>query len=58
VNETQVKSSEKLPNLAGQLSYANGVKEAARIRRQCTLDEWQIVLREARKIYHIRFAKA
>lgn len=56
--EPIVKLGEKLPDLASQLSYASSRKEAARIRRQCTLEEWQVVLREAKKIYHSRFVKA
>ena len=47
---------DRLKSLAGQLSYANGVKDAAKIRSQCTLDEWQVVLKEAKEIYNLRLA--
>lgn len=45
------KLSDRLALLAGELSRAKGVKEAARIRARCTLGEWNLILREARKIY-------
>jgi len=46
--------SEKLSDLASQLTYAQGVKAVARLRIQCSLKEWELVLAEARKIYHAR----
>jgi hypothetical protein len=48
----------KLQDLAYQLSSADGIKAAAKIRNRCTLEEWKVVLREARKIYHSRFVRA
>lgn len=42
--------SDKLMDLAGKLSYASGVKEVARLRRQCALVEWEQVVEEAKKI--------
>ena len=40
--------------LADDFSRAKSVKEAARIRSQCSLDEWKMVLNEARRIYNRR----
>jgi hypothetical protein len=48
----------RLQDLASQLSSADGVKAAAKIRNRCTLEEWKVVLREARRIYHFRFVQA
>jgi hypothetical protein len=38
-------------NLAVQFVYAKGVKEAARLRKQCDLKDWTSVLEEAKRIY-------
>jgi hypothetical protein len=46
--------SDKLVALARELSYARGVKDAARIRRQCGLEEWPLVLVEAKRFYGTR----
>jgi hypothetical protein len=45
--------SDKIKNLAGQFVYARDAKEAARLRIQCTLEEWKQVL-EHSKILHAR----
>lgn len=44
----------RLSNLSSQLSYASGVKAAARIRSRCTLEEWELVLDEAKILYNER----
>lgn len=44
----------KLNLLADDLSRAISVKESARLRRQCTLEEWQLVLAQAKKVYDRR----
>lgn len=41
----------RLQGIANQLAYAIDVKEAARLRRQCYLEEWYFVLAEAKNIY-------
>lgn len=46
--------SDKLAQLANELSHAKGVKEAARIRSRCTLEQWARVLNEAKRIYLLR----
>jgi len=38
-------------NLAVQFVYAGGVKEAARLRKQCDIKDWALVLEEAKRIY-------
>jgi hypothetical protein len=43
--------SDKLVGLAGQLSYASEAKQAARVRSQCSLEEWSLVLAEAKLVY-------
>lgn len=48
--------SEKVMDLATRLSYADSAKEAARLRIQCSLDEWEIVKEEAKRLYHVRRA--
>lgn len=50
--ETQL--NEKLVDLAVQLSYARGVKEAARLRAQCELGDWEWVKVEAKRLYVAR----
>lgn len=50
--ETQL--SEKLSDLAKQLTYAQDIKGVARLRIQCDLKEWELVIAEARKIHHAR----
>jgi len=50
----ETKLSDKLRDLAEQLTYAQGVKQVARLRIQCDLAEWNLVIAEARKIYHAR----
>jgi hypothetical protein len=42
--------------LASQLSYASTRKQAAGVRSQCTLEEWNLVLDEAKKLYSMRKA--
>lgn len=49
--------SEKLVDLARQLSYAQTVKDVARLRIQCELDEWELVIAEARRLYAERHPK-
>jgi len=44
----------KLDSLATQFSYATGVKDAARIRSQCSLEEWAEVKKRAKEIYFLR----
>lgn len=41
----------EIHNLAVQFVYAGGVKEVARLRKQCDLKDWALVLDEARKIH-------
>jgi hypothetical protein len=42
--------SDKIKSLGAQYAYATSVKEAARLRIQCTRKEWEAVLEEARLI--------
>lgn len=49
---------EKVMDLATRLSYAESAKEAARLRIQCSLGEWEIVKEEAKRLYHVRQAVA
>lgn len=41
----------EIHNLAVQFVYASGVKEVARLRKQCELKDWSLVLEEAKMIY-------
>lgn len=43
--------SDRLMDLAAQFAVATSVKEAARLRAKCELEEWKLVLVEAKKIY-------
>lgn len=45
---------DKLDYLATQFSFASTVKESAKIRLQCSLDEWSEVKRRAKDIYFLR----
>ena len=51
--ETEI--TERLSDLAQQFVWASGVKEpvkeAAKLRSQCTLEEWGLVVKEAKRIY-------
>ena len=42
--------SDKVASLAAQFAYATSLKEAARLRIQCTRKEWEDVLFEAKLI--------
>jgi len=46
--------SDKLLDLAGQLTYAASVKDVARLRRQVDLSEWTLVKAEAKRIVALR----
>ncbi|HEY6020474.1 MAG TPA: hypothetical protein VIY48_11375 [Candidatus Paceibacterota bacterium] len=46
-----MKLSDRLMDVAAQFAAASNVKEAARLRAKCTLEEWKMVLVEAKKIY-------
>lgn len=48
------KLSDKVLELAPQLSYAQTVKDVAKLRIQCELIEWELVVAEARRIYASR----
>jgi len=50
-------NSDKLLSLSSQFAYASGVKEAAKLRSQCTLEEWQQVLAASKEIYRRRMAR-
>lgn len=42
----------KLSDLAVRLTYAQGVKDVAKLRSQCDLADWKLVVAEAKRIHH------
>jgi hypothetical protein len=47
----ETKLSDRLQDLAGQLSHAGDVKRAAKLRSQCSLEEWILVKKEAKRLF-------
>jgi len=51
-----VELSDRLRALALEFSFATNVKQSAKARRQCSLEEWELVKAEARSLYQGRQA--